>query len=232
MNRIGRFISIFSVMILPAMIADARPLSEMSADEIRELLAMRPEKENAEEQAESVVLPVQVTAKDMITKIYGVLSPRISKQKCISDSERIFKLTPQEDEGALWLETADGYGVDYSGMRPEVSAMARYDKESLSDFGFFFLFPYAVAGKDASNQAQTAFCGSLLQEMYDMGMNIGKNEVAEDSLFEAVGDYAGNLVDVRLIEDDSSLDGGRYVLILSVEPGAYTSADDSLALNK
>ena len=45
-----------------------------------------------------------------------------------------------------------------------------------------------------------------------------------------MGDYQGSLVDVRLLDDRNSDGSGRYILILSVEPNAFTAADDVAAL--
>lgn len=171
---------------------------------------------------------VDITARDMVTKVYGVLDPALSKNECMKQSQRCLGLTPSDDNGALWLETDGGYVIDYYGMRPDVTALAQYDDAQLSDFGFFFLFPYTDSSRPQSIASQVEFCGSLLQEMADIGLPMDLNTASED-LFEAVGEYQGSMVDVRLLNEDNG-DSGRYILIISVEPNAYTPSDELAAL--
>ena len=84
-------------------------------------------------------IPVEVTAEDLVTKVYGVIDPSVSKHECSDQVFRILRLRPEEDNAALWLETSGGYGISYYGMQPEVSAMARFGNETLIDFCFFFI---------------------------------------------------------------------------------------------
>lgn len=176
-------------------------------------------------------LPLELTVADMVGKVYGVVNPDCSKKDCVAESRRVLRLTPEEDEGVLWLEADNGYRINYYGLVPDVSAMARFEngEENVSDFGYFFIFPYEGHAKADGVREQTDFCSSLLQEMRDIGLPMDLN-TATDDLFEAVGDYNGSLVDVRLL-DDRHVDGdGRFILILSVEPKAFTAADNALAL--
>lgn len=175
-----------------------------------------------------VLLPVELTAEDLVTKVYGVVDPCVSKDECVRKSRELLRLTPEDDSGALWLETAGGYGVNYYGMIPDVSAMARFGNEKVSDFGYFFLFPYNAGDRQSGIREQTDFCSSLLQEMTDIGLSMDLNTESDD-LFEAVGDYKGSFVDIRLLDERNESGSGRYILILSVEPGAFTPADDVMA---
>lgn len=52
------------------------------------------------------------------------------------------------------------------------------------------------------------------------GLSMAAEPGPEDSLFEATGEYAGNFVDLRLADEPAVSGGGRYVLYLTVEPGA------------
>ena len=55
-------------------------------------------------------------------------------------------------------------------------------------------------------------------------------DTSADALFEACGDYNGNFVNVRLLDEKMGNSEGRYVLYLSVEPRAFTPADNLAAL--
>lgn len=207
--------------------------SAMTVEEVSALLAQTEsaaanQTVSAKDAAEAggvMLLPVVLTAEDMVTKVYGVVDPEVSKDECVRRSRELLRLTPEDDNGALWLETAGGYGVNYYGMIPDVSAMVRFGDDKVSDFGYFFLFPYASGNKQESIREQADFCGSLLQEMADIGLPMDLNTESDD-LFEAVGDYNGNFVDVRLLDEKNDTGSGRYILILSIEPGAFTTADD------
>lgn len=231
--RISKAILFTLFFGLSAMTASAVSFSEMSGEEITALLADASESSAAAKATvapEHAVreIPVEVTAEDLVTKIYGVIDPSLSKQECSDQAFRILRLRPQEDNAALWLETSDGYGISYYGMRPEVSAMARFGGETLSDFCFFFLFPYQEDSKRECTRRQADFCGSLLQEMHDIGIPMGRDSLSDD-LFEASGSYKGNFVDVRLLEEQTADNEGRYILILSVEPGGFLPVDDIYA---
>ena len=228
--------------------AGAVSFSEMSAAQVASLLAESPaaSRGNADPAAKAAAASrsasaVTVTADDLITKVYGLVDPASTRKECIRETERLILLTPKEDQGALWLDPADGYVVDYYGMRPDCSAMARFDgqkdESQVSDYCFFFLFPYEAERRVDTEERQIEFCGTLLQEISDIGAQMGVNYLSED-VFEAIGDYKGHLVDIRLLnetepamdpEADDSAANGRYILMLSVEPNAYTAADELTA---
>lgn len=172
----------------------------------------------------TIPMPIELTAKDFVTKIYGVLDPTANAEEISRKSTELMNLTPSADRFGLWLETSDGYAIDYYGMTPDVSAMARFDSGDVSDFGFFFLFPYEAADKNDANKRQSEFCGAMLQEMHDIGVILGVDGCNE-TLFDVIGEYDGNLVEVRLIDEEKSGGDGRFVLMLSVEPGAFTATD-------
>lgn len=165
-------------------------------------------------------MPVELTAEDFITKVYGVLSPDRSRAELCRDCRTMLDLMPEEDNMGLWIQSDDGYEVSYYGMRiPDVAAMASIERDSIADFAFFFLFPYTDATREEMNRRQASFSGSLLQEMQDIGALMAAEPGPEDSLFEATGEYAGNFVDLRLADEPAVSGGGRYVLYLTVEPG-------------
>lgn len=171
-------------------------------------------------------IPVEVTAEDFITKVYGVLSPDRSRDELCEDCVNVLNLMPTEDNMGLWLDAADGYQLNYYGQQiPDVSAMAVIERDSVDHFGFFFLFPYNLTTKEEMNKRQSQFCGSLLQEMQDIGVIMGVNPEA-DALFEAVGDYKGNYVDVRLMDETLGSNSGRYVLFLECYPGGVDNEEN------
>lgn len=209
----------------------ASPLSAMSAEEVSVLLKTAPAKDAASTD-NATALPVDVTARDMVMKVYGILDECGSMQECIHNTDEAINLVPELDEDALWLDPDTGYVLNYYGRQPEVSALAHFGngpESPVSDFGYFFLFPYDhTNGGDRSAQ-QVDFTSVLLQEMYDLGIPMALREGNKDALFEAVGDYEGNLVDIRLLDDAGDGNSGRYILVLSVEPGAFTDADIACA---
>ena len=184
--------------------------------------------------------PVKVTARDLITKVFGVADHRLSSDELKSQTAKSLDITPVEDEGNLWLDPTDGYAVSYYGMVPQVSAVAVYDNTDgdISNFSYFFLFPYVQGARDNANYEQCAFCTSLLQEMDDMGMDMGTRTDSE-ALFQAVGNYGQNLVILRLVEQQADATyvtdptlasgAGKYILTLEIEPDAYTEADSWMA---
>ena len=103
-------------------------------------------------------VPVDLTAEDFITKVYGVLSPDRSRDELCDDCVKLLNLMPSEDQMGLWLDSADGYQLSYYGQRvPDVSAMAVIERDSVANFGFFFLFPYNVSTKEEMNRRQALF---------------------------------------------------------------------------
>ncbi len=186
--------------------------------------------------------PVIVTAADLVTKIYGAIDiPSATSDKNVSQKEQILKagramrLNPEEDETGVWLESAAGYRVSYDGMTPDVSAVAEFDDDHLSSFGYFFFFPYAAGQRDKANLSQCAFCGSLLQEMYDMGSIVGvpaDEDGIEDPLFTALGSYDGNHINVSLREQRKPDASGRFLLVVEVTPDVYNLYDSVMAMEK
>lgn len=189
-------------------------------------------------------MPVELTGRDLVTKVYGVLSPAeaSTEEDCKRNCKGKFNLTPSEDEYGLWLEDKDGYSVNCYGIKPETSAMAGYEDGQLAKYGFFFLFPYKEGERESANRRQATFCGSLLQELKDMGLTLS---AASDTpvLFDVIGENGGDSVEIRLVEETESTlpdngdrlagtedaqssapQSGRFILILSVEPGTAEQA--------
>lgn len=191
---------------------------------------------------------VSVTARELFTKVFGVASHSLTSDELKREAIRVLNMVPAEDEGGLWLDSSDGYCVSYYGMTPRVSAVAMFDNPEgpVSNFCYFFLFPYAGATRERANFEQCAFCSSLLQEMDDIGMDMGCPE-STDALFEASGNYGENLVNIRLIDQNTEAGtegsaatvadkagrgdaaGGSYVVVVYVEPRAFTEADNWMA---
>ncbi|MDE5644263.1 MAG: hypothetical protein K2I45_01325 [Muribaculaceae bacterium] len=237
MRHFGRHLLTLALLAGFCLTSAAVSFSAMTVEEVSALLSQAGQaagqasvsaKDTAGSAGAVVLLPVELTAEDLVTKVYGVVDPCVSKDECVRKSRELLRLTPEDDSGALWLETAGGYGVNYYGMIPDVSAMARFGNEKVSDFGYFFLFPYNAGDRQSGIREQADFCSSLLQEMTDIGLSMDLSTETDD-LFEAVGDYKGSFVDIRLLDDRKDNGSGRYILILSVEPGAFTPADDIMA---
>lgn len=163
---------------------------------------------------------VRLTAHDIVTKVYGVFDVSMTRDESVSKMNQILEVIPEEDDTGIWVDSDAGYNIDYYGMRPDCSAVARFDDDGIvKDFGFFFFFPYDEVTREKSVVSQTAFCGSLLQELHDIGADMGVN-VLTDAIFETIGQYAGNMVEVRLIDEKAVLhdDHGRFIVVVSVEP--------------
>lgn len=186
--------------------------------------------DSASIQVAKKTIPVNLTAKDFVTKVYGVISPEKSKNELCEDCRNILNLMPSEDEMGLWLDSSEGFYLNYYGQTvPDVSVMAALEGDSVANFGFFFLFPYNSSDKDEICRKQALFCGSLMQELQDIGAIMDLNP-SSDNLFEACGNYNGNFVDVKLLDKTTGASAGRYVLYMMVEPNAFTSADNLAAL--
>lgn len=56
-------------------------------------------------------MPVELTAEDFITKVYGVLSPDRSRAELCRDCRTMLDLMPEEDNMGLWIQSDDGYEV-------------------------------------------------------------------------------------------------------------------------
>lgn len=182
-------------------------------------------------------LPLDLTAEDFVTKVYGVFNPSISGKELSESSDKILSLIPEQDEMGLWLNTDQGYNLRYYGMTPpETTAMARLEHDSITDFGFFFIFPYDNSSKAEANRLQSDFCGALLQELHDIGVILSSDQQSAD-LFDVTGEYKGHFLNARLIDEASysktsgNQDGaGRYILMLSIEPKGFGAADNLAAL--
>lgn len=190
--------------------------------------------------ASMAVSPIIVTAADLVTKVYGTLdlpesgNGTLSRKETAEKGVKALKVRPEIDETGIWFESTDGYRVNYSGMTPDVSAVAQFDKDSLSSFSYFFIFPYASGCREDANRNQCAFCSSLLQEMYDMNSIAGMaaDEGEDPSLFSALGSYDGNSINVTLREQTQPDASGRFLLILEVTPNAGNPYDSVMALSK
>ena len=174
-------------------------------------------------------MPLELTAKDFVTKVYGVFDSHIGPEVTVEKSVSILDLAPKSDESGLWVETSGGYAVSYYGMTPDVAAMAAFDHDSVASFGFFFLFPYTAATRDEVNLRQAAFCGALLQELHDMGV-VMLIDPDSDALFDTTGSYEGNWLEVSLRDETDEQGQSRFVLNIQSQPGAFTAADDRMAL--
>lgn len=183
------------------------------------IISMLPMFTNSVKAENNENVPIDITATDLVSKVYGVLDPTLDKETLEKEAGRIMLLVPVEDEGKLWLDSAGGYVLRYCGMQPEVSACAAYDEggKKLSDYTYFFMFPYKMSDRKRVNEAQCEFCETLLKEMRAAGMNPGSN-VLTDDLFEVEGNYGNKNVNVRLMNDIRSLDSGEYLVIMEVVP--------------
>ena len=210
--------------------------SELSVDEVSSVIDAAASAKEAAMMSEQTTSPdtIDLTVQDMVMKVYGVLDNCNSMKEC-KNSAHLLNLTPEEEDNVLWLETAGGYNVDYYGRNPDVSALAHFGngpEQPVSDYGYFFLFPYSDNSDPHQAESQIDFTTLLLQEMHDVGIPMAMCETdAPEALFAAVGDYDGKLVDVRLLNDQKSDGAGRYILILSIEPNAYSAADSELAMD-
>ncbi|MDE7441257.1 MAG: hypothetical protein K2M69_03720 [Muribaculaceae bacterium] len=200
--------------------AGSPSLSEMTSAEIISLLPEASSSIAAQSSSDSKDA-IRVSGHDLITKAYGMIPAVNSREATIDLSEAVMNLTPSEEEENLWLDTSDGYSISYNGMTPDVSALVRLQNDSISDYGFFFLFPYSKEDKQCATAEQVDFSKTMLQEFQDLGLDLGANPYTQD-LFEVNGDYTDNFIALRLIDDS---EGERYILMLSVEPNAMSEAD-------
>lgn len=167
-----------------------------------------------------VVKPVAVDGLDLITKVYGAVDPGLSKCNIVKETAKATGLLPQEDEYGLWLDSEDGYIVNYKGMCPRTSAMATFNGEDLEDFSFFFIFPYSADNRNEANALQCAFCGSLLQELADLGLDMHAASPV-GTLFEADSEFAGNRFNIRLVDSPGNENSSaRFIVIVSVDPAS------------
>lgn len=214
-KRILHMVLAFSTLMCAGNAAYAVPIAEMTPSEVGVMLASAP---GIMRQVQKSQPGVEVDAQDMMTKVYGIIPDRkCGKADCVA-------LNATEEEGGyFWLDSCDGYRLDYGGMTPLVSAAARIGEgDRLEEYCYFFLFPYDKDTKDDVTRDQAEFSGTLLQDMADHCRNVGAAP-ATDDLFTVGAEYADNAVYVRLIDEDSR---GRYILMLVVDPGAAVMALD------
>ncbi|MDE7159728.1 MAG: hypothetical protein K2O24_02620 [Muribaculaceae bacterium] len=179
------------------------------------------------------VAPVAVTASDLITKVYGVVSPDLKPADMTRQVESATDLRPEMEEGNLWLDCEDGFELSYSDMTPDVMAVACFESDSLTNYAYFFLFPYDEGSRDCVNMDQARFCGCLLQELHDMGLRMGSDagvSPEDGTLFNAVCVHGDSLVDITL-EEHTTDEGGRFVVTLNVAPKGNTDENIVWAMN-
>lgn len=175
----------------------------------------------------ALTMPVSLTGRDFVTKVYGLLDPSTTKEAAIRECGELLNVRPQEDEYGLWLESDDGFVVSYYGMTPpDVSAHAAFGpNDHITDYGFFFIFPYESGERETANARQAQFSGTLLQEFMDMGLEL-EADTLTDALFEVTADYEHDAVDMRLVEEHQTDDqSGRFILILTVNPDQDLTAE-------
>lgn len=238
MTRTKNYIVTLLIVAATSFIASASSFSTMTLAEVGALLdaapveptfsSTRPATDPVTVDGDSI-LPVDVNVRDLITKIYGLVDKGNSRDECIDAVRQLITLTPYDEEGDLWLDSADGYQLRYSGMTPQMSGMARFDDtDSIAEYCYFFVFPYDASNRKAIVNDQADFTGSILQEMKDMGMPLGANSLTND-LMEVQANYEGSDIDVRLLNEastslpDDALAGvdprqGRYILMFIVQP--------------
>ena len=171
----------------------------------------------AQAQKSVVAVPLKVTAIDLITKVYGIADPKMNLSETQAYASKHLGTQPELDGNDLWMESEGGYALSYYGMEPQVEAVAQYDNNSLDGFGFFFLFPYQAEARAEANRNQCEFCSTLLQELHDMGLPLMEVPVS-DATFEVDGDFAGNDFKVRLVEESENAAGGRFIVVVQVDP--------------
>lgn len=183
----------------------------------------------------SAPAPISVTAVDLITKVFGALAPSLSHEQACEEAANKLALVPELDETGLWLNPDSGYSVSYYGMTPEVYAVANFNENGASEYGYFFLFPYSGSDREWANSQQCVFCSSLLQEIYDLGLMVGIPDTT-DSIFEAFGSYGTSQIAVSLNEQnahnlvpEASPEDGVFVVALSITPNAFPAAAGLMA---
>lgn len=172
--------------------------------------------------------PLRVNAHDMLSLVYGFIDPARSYDQAVADTRLTLHLTPTVDPYGVWLDAGEGYALNYYGMTPEVTGMAHYDIDgTVQDYGYFFFFPYACNCREQANCSQSQFCGSLLQELYDIGAQLDQTQ-RPDLLFDVVGRYCDKFVQLQLVDQPKPQrpDEGAFVLSIRVAPNAFTEADD------
>lgn len=179
--------------------------------------------------------PVNASALDLVNKVYGAVDPELCRADLIKETKNQVNMEPEEDEGVLWLDGEDGYIISYQGMTPDVSACAHFegdsDSDKVADYSYFFLFPYRDSKQVQATEEQCRFCETLLKEMARSGMQLWNN-LASTDLFEVVGNYNDKYVNLKLIDEAGDPKEGQYLLIMQVEPRAFTPTDNETAFLK
>lgn len=168
--------------------------------------------------------PIRVSASDLISKAYGMVDPTLPLEQFKEAVKRDIHLTPTTDEYGMWLETADGFSLIYGGQAPEVVAKAAFKGSDLSDFAYFFIFPYASAKRESADVAQSEFSTRLLNDLHTLGLPmVGSSTMVADAIFIAGAESDEGSLAVRLDEEKSTDGSGRFVLMVSIEPAVFTA---------
>lgn len=144
--------------------------------------------------------PLTLTALDFITKIYGMESPDSARDCILSRVVHSSGINPRQDQSEYRLGPDSGYSVNYYGQQPDVEAIAKFDGDSVEYYGFFFIFPYDAGKRYKAMVEQVLFCTTLLQEIYDIGMQTVAY-TNTDGIFETQSSYQGKDITLKLIEE-------------------------------
>lgn len=145
-------------------------------------------------------IPVPLSAKDLITKIYGIVPAGLPRRATMDQVALLTGCSPRQEDSLFWLGSADGFRISYFGLDPDLEAFTRFDGDSLRSCAFFFIFPYETGARYKSMVQQTVFSSSILQEMQDIGMDLSADSLT-DGIFEAQGSLCGKMVVIRLSEE-------------------------------
>lgn len=169
--------------------------------------------------------PLEVNAKALITKVYGVASTSLHKHEICDAALQHLSMQPEEEESGMWLDSEDGYELSYRGMSPKMCAMAHFNNNTLTEYRYFFIFPYISDNRAEANSNQADFAGSLLQEISDLGADMG-SDILTDAIFATYGSYGESHLEVTLTDDST-----QYILMLKIEPEAFLANDSLMAQN-
>lgn len=162
------------------------------------------------------MIPLTVNAHDMIHKIFGIMDAAGSRADSLQRAALALSLYPVLEDSLLWLDSADGYRLSYSGMTPDVAAYARVAPDnSIDGYCYFFIFPHDSVPPVKVIPQEAQFAGTLLQELADMGLNPGA-DANTDFLFDVYADTPGKTVNVRLADCTLSESDSRYALMFAV----------------
>lgn len=175
--------------------------------------------------------PVKLTASDLVEKAYGVADPELGREGCRRMAEDKFSGSPVEEDGADWMSEGEGFIISYHGQSPEAEAMVRYVNDMVDGYGYIFYFPYGASQREAANKEQCKFCSALLDELCEMGAEMGADP-ATTELFDVDGRLNGRDVQLTLSEDVESkaanhelqagaIDpdcSGQFILVMSIVP--------------